>query len=123
VSAVFSDDSVEKQFSLDGQIWQDYTGAITFEDNGAVLFLARDLAGNFSYASYTVENIDKVAPDAPVAMADITKVTNTDVSVTAAFSTDSVVKDGSAAATPSTTSSSRSLAPRSSASRLLPPTR
>ena len=94
VSAVFSDDSVVKEYSLDGQTWIVYTGAVKFADNGSVFFRGMDEAGNVSeVASYTVSNIDKVAPEKPVASVDVTQVTNSDVLVTAQFSDDSVTKE------------------------------
>ena len=62
--------------------------------NGAVLFRGTDEAGNVSeVTTYEVTNIDKVAPVAPVAAADVTALTNGDVTVTASFSDDSVVKE------------------------------
>ncbi len=65
VTATFSDDSVKRKFSLDGNEWQDYEQGIVMEDNGTVWFRAADEAGNVSEASYEVTNIDKIAPDAP----------------------------------------------------------
>ncbi|MBP5411614.1 MAG: pre-peptidase C-terminal domain-containing protein, partial [Lachnospiraceae bacterium] len=94
VTAVFSSDSVVKEYSLDGETWQAYTQAITFSENGSVFFRGRDEAGNVSeIATYAVGNIDKVAPDAPIATADVTEITNGDVLVSATFSEDSVKKE------------------------------
>ncbi|MBP5410637.1 MAG: hypothetical protein J6Y26_01865, partial [Lachnospiraceae bacterium] len=94
VSATFSDDSIEKEYSLDGQTWKTYTEAVKFTANGTICFRGIDAAGNISEAaSYTVSNIDKVAPNKPVATADITALTNTDVLVSAAFSEDTVKKE------------------------------
>ena len=64
-TATFSDDSVKREYSLDGSEWLDYEQGIVMEDNGTVWFRAADEAGNVSEASYEVANIDKVAPDAP----------------------------------------------------------
>ena len=94
VSAVFSEDSEVKEYSLDGQTWQVYTGEVNFSENGAVYFRGADAAGNISQVtSYTVSNIDKVAPTAPVASADITETTAGSVTVSAVFSEDSEVKE------------------------------
>jgi len=94
VSAAFSEDSSVKEYSLDGQTWQDYTEAIKFTENGVVSFRALDLAGNFSDVTvFTVDNIDKIAPEAPVASADVTEPTNGDVLVSATFSDDSAIKE------------------------------
>ena len=94
VTAVFSDDSAEKEYSLDGTTWLAYTVPIIFEENGNVSFRSMDAAGNISATtSCTVGNIDKIAPDKPTASADVTAPTNTDVLVSAVFSADSVVKE------------------------------
>ena len=94
VTATFSTDSAKKEYSLDGKTWQSYTSGIKFAQNGTVYFRGIDAAGNISaVASYTVGNIDKVAPAKPVAKADITAATNKDVTVTATFSTDSAKKE------------------------------
>ncbi|MBR4611239.1 MAG: AIDA repeat-containing protein, partial [Kiritimatiellae bacterium] len=94
VTATFSDDSILKEYSLDGQTWSTYTEPIVFSDNGTIYFRSTDAAGNVSdVASYEVSNIDKVAPEAPTASADITALTNGDVTVTAVFSDDSAVKE------------------------------
>ena len=74
--------------------WQDYVDGVTVTENTTVFFKAVDSTGNVSAeVSYTVGNIDKVAPSKPTATADITSPTNQDVTVTATFSADSVVKE------------------------------
>ncbi len=94
VSATFSADTIVKEYSLDGKVWNSYTGGIGFTDNGAVHFRGQDEAGNWSdVTTYQVINIDKTLPVAPVASADITSVTNGKVTVSATFSSDSVVKE------------------------------
>ena len=66
VSAVFSDDSTLKEYSLDGQSWSTYTEPVALSENGTVSFRGIDEAGNVSdVTSYEVTNIDKVAPAAP----------------------------------------------------------
>ena len=58
VSAVFSDDSIVREFSRDNQTWSAYTGAVAFTENGIAYFRGTDAAGNISeIASYTVSNI------------------------------------------------------------------
>ena len=93
VTATFSDDSVIKQYSLDEETWQDYTTGVVMTDNGTVYFRGIDAAGNISdVTEYVVTNIDKIAPNAPTVAASTTKLTNQNVTVTATFSEDSVVK-------------------------------
>jgi len=94
VTAAFSDDSVAMEYSLDGETWLAYTDPITFTENGTIIFRGTDEAGNVSEVTeFAVTNIDKVSPEKPVASADVTVPTNQDVTVTAAFSEDSVVRE------------------------------
>jgi len=94
VSAVFSEDSAVKEYSLDGEQWQAYTGAIKFSENGTVFFRAMDEVGNVSEVTeYAVTNIDKIPPEKPVASADVITATNGDVLVSAVFSEDSAVNE------------------------------
>ena len=94
VTGVFSEDSAVKEYSLDGRTWQTYSQPITFTANGTVYFRAADEVGNVSdITSYSVNNIDKIAPDAPTAVANITGPTNQDVIVTGVFSADSTVRE------------------------------
>ena len=98
VTATFSDDSVIKQCSLDGETWQDYTTGVVMTDNGAVYFRGIDAAGNISgITEYVVANIDRIAPVKPTAAASTTTPTNQSVTVTATFSDDSKVKEYSLA--------------------------
>jgi len=93
VSATFADDSVEKQYSLDNSTWKDYTSGIVLSQNGKVYFRSINSAGNASgVTEYEVANIDKIAPEAPVAAADITSPTNQSVTVSATYSDDTAVK-------------------------------
>ena len=94
VSAVFSEDSAVGEYSLDGTNWLDYTDSIVLTENGTVFFRATDAAGNQSeITSYIVSNIDKVAPVKPTASASVTATTSNDVTVTAKFSKDTVMKE------------------------------
>ena len=93
VSAVFSDDSATRQYRLDGENWSVYTAGVEMSANGTVYFRGINALGDISdVTSYEVTNIDKVAPEAPTASADITAVTNQNVTVTATYSSDSVKK-------------------------------
>ena len=93
VTAAFSLDSAKKQYSLDNEAWQNYSGALTATENASYYFRAIDAAGNISNVTeYTVTNIDKTAPDAPTVKAGTTAMTNKDVTVTATFSKDSAQK-------------------------------
>jgi autotransporter passenger strand-loop-strand repeat protein len=67
VSAVFSNDSEVKEYSLDGQNWKTYTEAIKFTENGFVFFRGTDVAGNNSEITvFQVTNIRKDNPVPPV---------------------------------------------------------
>ena len=66
VSAVFSDDSAVREFSLDGSEWSAYESSVGFSSNGVVFFRGTDAAGNVSdVTGFTVANIDRTAPGAP----------------------------------------------------------
>ena len=94
VIATFSDDSYKKEYSLDGKLWMTYSADVTMEDNGTLYFRGTDEAGNVSdVTDFLVSNIDTIAPDVPIASADITTMTNTDVMVSATFSADSVLHE------------------------------
>ncbi|MBQ9787714.1 MAG: hypothetical protein IJW33_06055, partial [Lentisphaeria bacterium] len=89
VSAEFSLDSIKQQFSYDNQTWYDYESGIVLSRNGVLYFRGIDAVGNISeVARYAVTNIDKIAPSAPIASADITSLTNKPVTVSATFSDD-----------------------------------
>ena len=94
VTATFSEDTVKKEYSLDGLEWNTYTSAIVFRENGTVYFRGTDAVGNTSdIAFYNVTNIEKVVLPQPIASANITDSTNGSVTVTATFSEDIVKKE------------------------------
>ena len=95
VTATFAEDSVSNLYSLDnGATWQEYTEGIKFEKNGLVMFISHDLAGNFSFNGYLVENIDLIAPDAPQLLSvEPRDFTNKAIVVKADFTEDSAVKE------------------------------
>ena len=93
VTATFSADSAQKQYSTDNKTWKSYTAALSVGANGVFYFRGIDAAGNVSkVASIKVANIDKSAPDAPTAAANTTAPTKNNVIVTAAFGRDSAKK-------------------------------
>jgi hypothetical protein len=93
VTATFSNDTATKQYSLDNKTWKAYSSGVVMTANGTVYFRAGNGKGKYSEsASYTVSNIDKVAPTKPSAKADVTTKTTGSVTVTATFSTDSAQK-------------------------------
>lgn len=96
LTADFHEEDLPGQFySTDGGAsWQAYTGPVVMEENGTVRFRCVDRAGNESpVTAYEVTNIDRIAPDAPIASASHTEPVNHDVIVTAVFSDDSAVRE------------------------------
>ncbi|MBQ9087171.1 MAG: hypothetical protein IJY46_00155 [Lentisphaeria bacterium] len=88
VSAAVSDDlsGVKSvQYSFDNKTWFDGT-SVEVTDNCTVYFKAVDITGNTAKVSVVVDKIDKVAPVISNVKADITMMTNKDVTVTAEFS-------------------------------------
>ena len=85
-------DAFANEYSLDnGETWKRCGNTVEISENGTVLFRSADEAGNASdIVSYVVSNIDKVAPDAPQIVPEITAPTNQDVIVHAEFATDSI---------------------------------
>lgn len=91
VSATFSNDSITKEYSLDGRIWLEYTTGIVMQINGVVFFRSMDNAGNYSEITrYEVSNIDRIAPEKPIVTVNTTEPTNRNVVVSAVFAPDSV---------------------------------
>ena len=94
VSATFSDNVAvkSKQYRIGDGSWQTYTSGATVTSNATVSFLAIDSAGNSATASYNVTNINTPGPNPPTAQANITTLTNQNVTVTATFSSDTATK-------------------------------
>ena len=94
VTAVFSDDSVIREYSLDGgKTWLAYTGGVVFSRNGTVGFRGTDAAGNRSeVASYSVTNAFKTPPDAPTVSASPSGPTNGNVVLTVDYPNDPATK-------------------------------
>ena len=71
----------------------EYEKDVVVTENGTYIFCAVDTLGNTSAEqTVVVDKIDKVAPEQPLANADITGKTNKNVTVTAQFSEDSVLR-------------------------------
>ena len=78
----------------EGTEWFEYVDGVTVSENAVVYFMAEDAIGNRTeIAGCTVTNIDKTAPEKPVASEDVTAYTNGDVFVTAIFSEDSAIRE------------------------------
>ncbi len=92
VMAEFSDDSVVRQYKIGNGQWRNFTRSFIINENATVYFRAEDAAGNESTGEIIINNIDNIAPDQPVATANITGLTREDVIITAVFSDDSVVR-------------------------------
>ncbi len=94
VTAVFSEDSVVREYSLNGTDWFSYGSDVIVEENGSVYFRGTDAAGNVSeIVEYIVSNIDKLPPERPVVSANITEPTNQNVIVSAVFAEDSILNE------------------------------
>ncbi|MBO5723071.1 MAG: AIDA repeat-containing protein, partial [Lentisphaeria bacterium] len=95
VTMIFGSNAVQKEYSLDGKNYLPYPeNGVVITQNGTVYFRSIDKAGNISeITEYVVNNIDKLAAAKPVAAADITAATNKNVTVTATFSQDTVVRE------------------------------
>ncbi len=66
VSVKFTGNAVSKQYSLDKVRWVRYLSPITFNGNATIYFREINIKGEVSdVVEFTVDNIDKVAPDAP----------------------------------------------------------
>ena len=96
VSAVFSEDSVKREYSLDsGNTWQAYIAPIAFTANRTVYFRGIDAAGNASgTATFSVTNIETSVPDTTpptIAISADTTAPAQSVTVSAVFSDDAGV--------------------------------
>ena len=90
VTALFGNDSAQKQYSLDGQNWSAYLSGVRLMQNGTVYFRGISSAGTVSdVTSYTVSNIDKTAPEICLITGSPATATTGSVTVTATF-TDNV---------------------------------
>ena len=86
VTATFDKTAKENKYSLDnGTTWLDYTNPILCTENQTIIFRSFDEFGNYIESVCVVDNIDRVAPVAPVATADNTALTNKDVTLSVKF--------------------------------------
>jgi hypothetical protein len=95
LTAEFSADSMQRQYSLNGgETWLDYgDDGVVLTENAEVQFRAENIRGQSGIATLTVDYIDKTPPADPVASADVAGVvTDQDVTVTAEFSADSALR-------------------------------
>jgi alpha-tubulin suppressor-like RCC1 family protein len=94
VTVSYSADSVNKEYRINGGTWTAYSVPVVMSVNGLVEARGTDSVGNISInGTYTVSNIDKVAPTTPTLVADKTTATNTSVAVTITFPADATVKE------------------------------
>ena len=94
VSAVFAGNSILNEFSYDGENFEEYTTAITVKENTDIIFRSKKIFDGeeiFNSTTVSVNNIDKDKPTCIVTLSE-TLPTNNDVTLTAKFSADAVVK-------------------------------
>lgn len=94
VDIAFSDEAVIKQYKIGASgNWLDYTAPFIIDENAVIYSKAADNAGNWSQeVSYSVTNIDKLPPLAPIITISETSSTSQPVFVDISFSEDSTVK-------------------------------
>lgn len=86
-------DSAIKEYKIGNGGWASYTSPVVISSNETVYARSRDSAGNVSVeTSYTVTNIDKVAPGGATFTAP-TDITNATVPVTIHYPVDAIVKE------------------------------
>ena len=91
VTITYSNDSVIKKYSFDGNNWLDYTTDLTITKNCTIYAKSLDKAKNeSSQATLTINNIDKTAPVSPIIIPSTTQPTNQNVIVTITYPDDSV---------------------------------
>lgn len=87
-------DATVKQYKIgESGTWMSYSSAVSMAANGVVYARSQDAVGNWSEeSSYTVNNIDKIAPVVATFTPSTTVVTGSDVSVVINYPADAVVK-------------------------------
>ena len=89
-SIEYTEDSKDKKYRIDGGEWLDYTEPIVINKNSKIEARGIDKAGNASdISSYTITNIDKIAPDNPEILSSNENPTNQDITVNINYSSDS----------------------------------
>ena len=95
VTISYPDDAAVKEYKVgDNGTWTEYGAPVVVSENGTVYARATDAVGNVSnVTSYTVSNIDHIAPvDATLAV-DTTTPTNQGVTVTISYPDDAAAKE------------------------------
>ncbi len=93
VTAIFAPDAVDRKYTFDGIVYEDYVQPLTIENNCTIFFWSADASGNYSVFTYQVTNIDKTPPVTPAGWADPTGPTNGNVVVSVIYSDDSAVQE------------------------------
>lgn len=94
VSINYPANAVVKQYKIDGGSWQNYNGPITMTQNGTIHAKSESAHGTRSYDSdYTVDNIDKDPPTAPVIVPDTVSPTAGPVTLTITYPADATVTE------------------------------
>lgn len=94
VTIGFSSDSTIKQYKIgNSSSWSSYTTPIILTSNSIIYARAADAVGNYTASvSYSVNNIDRIAPSVPILTASTLLPTNNQVSVSMSFPTDAANK-------------------------------
>ncbi|MDP4180680.1 MAG: glycosyl hydrolase family 18 protein [Bacillota bacterium] len=94
VTIGYSSDSNTKQYKIGNSTsWVNYTSPVTISSNNVIYAQAADSVGNWTtISSFAVSNIDKTAPDLPSINSSNTSPTNSDVTITISYSSDSSIK-------------------------------
>jgi len=94
VTIAYPSDAVTKQYKIGASgTWTNYTVPVKLTANNTVYARSYDEVGNVSKeTSVVVDNIDKVAPNAPTISLDVTGSTKGDVKVSVAYPSDASVK-------------------------------
>lgn len=95
VTAVYPPTAIVKQISVDGgATWTSYTEPVTIEFNTTVVAKCSNSVGTQSPETrLPITNINKNVPATPKLAQDITELTNKDVTVTATYPSEAVIKE------------------------------
>ena len=95
VTISYPDDAAVKEYKVgDNGTWTAYGAPVVVSENGTVYARATDAAGNVSnVTSYTVSNIDHIAPADATLAVDTTTPTNQGVTVTISYPDDAAAKE------------------------------
>ncbi|CAH1197089.1 hypothetical protein PAECIP111891_01058 [Paenibacillus allorhizoplanae] len=91
----YPDDAAVKEYKVGIEgTWLPYTTPIIMATNNTIFARSTDTVGNTSnVSSYNVSNIDKTPPAVATLSADVTSLTNMDVTVTISYPLDATVKE------------------------------